>query len=90
MFKQYGYDPYNYYKYYPAIRQAIDYLLVGYFTPNDPSLCRSLIDTLLGTDEHMVMAEYVFYAACQSHVSQTYLQKSLWTQMSILNVAGVG
>lgn len=90
LFKEYGYDPYNYYKYYPAIRQAIDYLLAGYFTPEDPSLCRSLIDPLLGADEHMVMAEYVFYAACQSHVSETYLQKSAWTQMSILNVAGVG
>jgi glycogen phosphorylase len=90
MFKEYGYDPYNYYKYYPEIRQAIDYLLVGYFTPNDPSLFRSPIDTLLDTDEHMVIAEYVFYAACQSHISEIYAQKSIWTQMSILNVAGVG
>jgi glycogen phosphorylase len=90
MFKEYGYDPYNYYKYYPNIRQAIDYLSVGYFTPNDPSLCRVLVDTLLGTDEQMVIAEYVFYTACQSHISETYLQQSMWTQMSILNVAGVG
>jgi glycogen phosphorylase len=91
LFKEYGYDPYNYYKYYPALRQTIDYLLAGYYTPDDPTnLCRLLIDTLLGTDEQMIMAEYVFYAACQSHVSETYLQKSVWTKMSILNVAGVG
>ena len=89
LFKEYGYDPYNYYKYYPQIRQAIDYLLAGYFTPNDPSLCRSIIDTLLGTDEQMVLADYIFYAACQHHVSDTYRQASLWTQMSIMNVSGV-
>jgi glycogen phosphorylase len=89
LFKQYGYDPYNYYKYYPQIRQTIDYLLAGYFTPHTPSLGRSIVDTLLGTDEHMVLADYIFYAACQSHVSDTYLQASTWTQMSILNVAGV-
>ena len=89
LFKEYGYDPYNYYKYYPQIRQAIDYLLAGYFTPNDPSLCRSIIDTLLGTDEQMVLADYIFYAACQHHVSDTYRQASSWTQMSIMNVAGV-
>lgn len=89
LFKEYGYDPYNYYKYYPQIRQAIDCLLAGYFTPHDPSLCQSIIDTLLGTDEHMVLADYIFYAACQSQVSETYRQIDLWTQMSIFNVAGV-
>ena len=89
LFKEYGYDPYNYYKYYPQIRQAIDYLLAGYFTPDDPSICRSIIDTLLGTDEQMVLADYIFYAACQHDVSDTYRQASSWTQMSIMNVAGV-
>jgi glycogen phosphorylase len=89
LFKEYGYDPYNYYKHYPQIRQAIDSLLAGYFTPEEPGICRSIVDTLLGTDEHMVLADYIFYAACQSHVSETYRQTSLWTQMSILNVAGV-
>lgn len=89
LFKEYGYDPYNYYKYYPQIRQAIDCLLAGYLTPHDPSLCRSIVNTLLGPDEHMVMADYIFYAACQSQVSETYRQTDLWTQMSILNVAGV-
>jgi glycogen phosphorylase len=89
LFKEYGYDPYNYYKYYPQIRRAIDCLLAGYYTPNDPSLCRSIIDTLLGDDEHMVLADYIFYAACQAQVSDTYRHTALWTQMSIMNVASV-
>jgi glycogen phosphorylase len=89
LFKEYGYDPYNYYKYYPQVRQAIDCLLAGYFTPSDSSLGRSIVDLLLGADEHMVLADYIFYAACQSHISETYRQASIWTQMSILNVAGV-
>lgn len=90
LFKEYGYDPYNYYKHYPAIRQAIDSLSAGSFTPNQPTLCSAIVDNLVGTDDQMVMADYVFYAAAQERVSQTYRQKSLWTQMSILNVAGVG
>ncbi len=89
LFVEYGYDPYNYYKYYPQIRRAIDCLLAGYYTPKAPSLCRSIIDTLLGTDEHMVLADYIFYTACQAHVSDTYRQTALWTQMSIMNVAGI-
>ncbi len=90
LFKEYGYDPYNYYKYYPEIRQAIDGLLAGEFTPEYPGACRAMIDNLFGTDEHMVLAEYVFYLTCQAQVSEVYRQKSVWTQMSILNVAGVG
>jgi glycogen phosphorylase len=90
LFKKYGYDPYNYYKHYPEIRQAIDCLLTGYFTPEQPSLCQSLIDTLFGADEQMILADYIFYIACQARVSDTYRQQSIWTKMSILNVAGVG
>jgi glycogen phosphorylase len=90
MFKEYGYDPYNYYKYYPEIRAAIDGLLSGEFTPEYPGACRNLIDNLLGTDENLVLADLMFYLACQARVSETYRQKSVWTRMSILNVAGVG
>ncbi len=90
LFKEYGYDPYNYYKHYPEIRQAIDCLLTGYFTPEHPTLCQSLLDTLFGTDEQMILADYIFYIACQARVSATYRQRSMWTKMSILNVAGVG
>lgn len=90
LFKEYGYDPYNYYKYYPEIRQAIDSLMSGLFTSQYPGICRSLVDMLLDTDEHMVLADYVFYRACQAHVGEIYRQHELWTRMSILNVAGVG
>jgi glycogen phosphorylase len=90
MFKEYGYDPYNYYKYYPEIRQAIDSLMAGAFTAQYPGIARSLVDLLLDSDEHMVLADFVFYRACQSQVSAVYRQKALWTRMSILNVAGIG
>jgi glycogen phosphorylase len=36
------------------------------------------------------LADYVFYRACQARVSEIYRQASLWTRMSILNVAGLG
>ncbi len=99
LFKEYGYDPYNYYKYYPEIRQAIDALMDGKFSIKQPEGIISaaampgtstLVDLLLDPDEHMVLADYVFYRACQLHVSEIYRQKSLWTRMSILNVAALG
>lgn len=89
LFKEYGYSPDNYYKFYPQIRRAIDLLLVGYFTPTEPDLGRTIVELLMGSDDAMVMADYIFYAACQLQVSQTYHQTNVWTRMSILNVAGV-
>jgi glycogen phosphorylase len=90
LFKDYGYDPYNYYKHYPEIRQAINALLTGYFTPEHPRLCQALIDHLFGADEQMVLADYIFYIAGQARINEAYRQPAIWTQMSILNVAGVG
>jgi glycogen phosphorylase len=90
LFKNYGYDPYNYYKHYPEIRQAIDALFTGYFTPENPHLCQSLIDHLFGGDDQMILADYIFYLAAQDRVNEAYRQPAVWTQMSILNVAGVG
>jgi glycogen phosphorylase len=89
LFKEYGYAPDNYYKYYPQIRRAIDALFVGCFTPTEPDLGRTIVELLLGADAAMVMADYIFYAACQLRVSQAYQQHPVWTQMSISNVAGV-
>jgi glycogen phosphorylase len=90
LFKEYGYDPYNYYKYYPEIRQAIDTLMAGKFTPQQPDVARSLVELLLDRDEQMVLADFGFYRAAQARVSAVYRQQSLWTRMSILNVAGIG
>ena len=42
LFKEYGYDPNNYYKYYPEVQQTIDSLLAGKFTPGYPAACRDL------------------------------------------------
>jgi glycogen phosphorylase len=90
LFKEYGYNPYNYYKYYPEIRQAIDSLIVGEFTAQHPEVARSVVELLLDPDEYMVLADFVFYRACQARVDAAYRQQSLWTRMSILNVAGIG
>ena len=90
LFQEYGYDPYNYYKYYPEVRRAIDYLLTGALTPEDPHKSSYLVNMLLGADTEMVIADYVFYLNCQKQVSETYRQPAVWTKMSILNVAGLG
>ncbi len=90
LFQKYGYDPYVYYKYYPKLRRAIDFLATGCLTPDNYSQSKLLVDMLLGSDRQMVIADYMFYLAAQQGVSAMYQQLADWTRMSILNVARLG
>ena len=70
--------------------EVIDQIQTGFFSPENPSLFRPLVDSLLGYDEFMVIADYQSYIDCQERVGQTYLDSERWTKMSILNVARMG
>ena len=85
-----GYHPYEYYNGNAALKEAIDQIHSGYFSPEQPDLFRPLVDSLLGHDEFMVMADYQAYMDCQEKVGKAYLDPDRWTRMSILNVARIG
>jgi len=85
-----GYRPYDYYLNNPELKEVIDQIQSGYFSPENPGLFRPLVDSLLGHDEFMVMADYAAYAECQEKVGKAYLDTERWTRMSILNVARTG
>jgi glucan phosphorylase len=83
-------NPWYYYHSNPELRGVIDRLTSGYFSPDDPSLFRPLIETLLSQDTYLLLADYQFYIDCQEKVSQAYRDLTHWTRMSILNVARMG
>jgi starch phosphorylase len=85
-----GYRPQDYYYRNQELRQAIDMIGNGSFSPGDPQLFRQIVDTLLGTDSYLLLADYVSYIDCQSDVDRLYLQPYEWARTSILNTAGMG
>lgn len=85
-----GYDPGAYYHSNQELRGTIDALLSDYFSHREPGLFQVIVESLLRTDEYMLMADYQSYIRCQERVSQVFANPSLWTQMSILNVARMG
>ncbi len=85
-----GYRPSEYYSNNGGLMEVIDQIQSGFFSPENPSLFRPLVDSLLGHDEFMVMADYQAYIDCQERVGQTFLDSERWTKMSILNVARMG
>jgi starch phosphorylase len=85
-----GYIPRDYYRNIPELKQAINMIASGYFSQGDQTLFRPLVDSLLFEDQYTLFADYEDYIECQDRVSETFMDRTLWTKMSILNTARMG
>jgi len=85
-----GYNPWDYYNTNAELRQVIDRIASGYFSPGNPDLFRPIVDSLLHRDEYLHLADYQSYIDCQEQVVAAYRDQEKWTLMSILNAARTG
>ncbi|MCX5813002.1 MAG: glycogen/starch/alpha-glucan phosphorylase [Proteobacteria bacterium] len=85
-----AYNPRQYYEENRELKQAINQIQGGYFSPDMPQLFHPVINPLLEHDTYFVLADYASYIQCQEEVSKAYQDEALWTRMSILNVARSG
>jgi starch phosphorylase len=88
--KNAGYQPYDYYFHNPELKQAIDMIGNGSFSPEDHNLFKPIVDTLLGLDHYLLLADYSSYIASQDEVDKLYQQQHEWARTSILNTAAMG
>ncbi len=85
-----GYRPRSFYESDAELREVVDLIGGGHFSPGEPGLFQPLVDSLLNGDEYMLLADYRAYVDCQERASLAYADEDRWTKMSILNVARVG
>jgi starch phosphorylase len=85
-----GYDPRAVYEADEELRAALDALAEGRYSRGERELYRPLIDSLLTSDEYLVLADFAAYAACQERVAAAFANQRLWDRMSVLNAARVG
>ncbi len=88
--KQEGYSPRAIFEANPMLHEVIVSLSNGEFSRGDRTLFEPLVNSLLGADEYMLLADYQAYVDCQDRVSLAYKDQEAWTRMSILNVARIG
>jgi len=88
--KKAGYQPYDYYSHNPELKQAINMIGDGSFSESDHNLFKPIVDTLLGLDHYLLLADYTSYIACQDEVDDLYQRPHDWARTSILNAAGMG
>ncbi len=85
-----GYNPRIYYQNNQELRAILEMINTGYFNRDDPHLYNDIYNTLIYDDTYLLLADFSSYLTCQEKVSQTYLDQTAWTRMSILNTANMG
>jgi starch phosphorylase len=86
-----GYNPWDIYNTNEELRQALDMIDGGYFSPDAPHRFKPIFDALTRYGDHfLLLADYVSYIACQERVDSLYRDHEEWSRRAILNVAGMG
>ncbi len=84
------YAPRDYYHKDPELKQCLDMIRSGFFSPERPELYHPLVDSLLEHDQYLLLADYRAYIQCQNQVDACYRQPAQWWRKAIINVAHMG
>ncbi|XP_072125311.1 glycogen phosphorylase, liver form isoform X6 [Mobula birostris] len=85
-----GYNATEFYEKIPELKQVIDQIAGGYFSPNQPDLFRDILTMLFHHDRFKVFADFQSYMETQEKVNQLYQDPIEWTKVVIKNIASSG
>jgi glycogen phosphorylase len=74
----------------PLLREVLDELGSGVFSPDDPGRYRGIVDVLTHHDYFMVCSDFDAYWAAQMRVDELWRDKQRWWRSSIMNTARMG
>jgi starch phosphorylase len=85
------YSPHWHYENDPETRAALDLILSGHFSRNEPGVFIPIIDALLTNGDHyMHLADLKSYLEADQRLQDLYADPDSWAKKAILNVAGSG
>jgi starch phosphorylase len=86
-----GYQPWDYYNANAELREVLNMIGSGFFSPSQPDRFKPILDNLLQHgDKYLLLADYAAYIACQGKVEAAYRDQEQWVKKAILNVANMG
>lgn len=85
-----GYNAMEYYNNDKELKQVIDMIRDGFFTPGCENEFKDLVDMLLYHDRFLTLADYRAYITSQELVSEVYRDQARWAEMAINNIASSG
>lgn len=85
------YNPRDIYERNTELKQALDQIRDGFFSPENLGLFRPIYDSLVNYgDRFMLLADYESYVATHDQVDALYRQPSRWDRKALHNVANMG
>lgn len=88
--KKRGYNAFDYYNANAELKQVIDQIGSGFFSPQNPDEFKDIYNNLMYHDRFFCLADYDAYIAAQDKVNETYKNQELWTKMAIHNIGSSG
>ncbi|XP_063533113.1 glycogen phosphorylase [Cydia strobilella] len=85
-----GYNAYEYYERNAELRQCVEQIRSGFFSPGEPGRFAHVADVLLHNDRFFHLADYDAYLEAQQRVSDAYQMPAKWAEMVIENIASSG
>ena len=86
-----GYRPREYYEANAELKQVIDAIGSGVFSPGETDRFLPIVQSLLDHGDHyFLLADYAQYVAAQERVDALYADADAWTATAIRNVAAMG
>ncbi|PWB83927.1 MAG: glycogen phosphorylase [Methylocystaceae bacterium] len=73
----------------PRLREALQEICSGVFSPDDPHRYAQLVETLTYHDHFLVTADFDAYCAAQNAIAARWRDQKAWRRASILNTARV-
>lgn len=68
-----GYNPSKIYSENPELKNCLDQIRSGYFSPRNVTEFKDLVDRLLDDDKYFILADYADYIRTQETVADTFL-----------------
>ena len=72
------------------LKDVLDAIYDGQFSPDDRTRYQSLVDAVLGYDTFMVAADFEFYFKRQRDVDAMWAEPQVWAAARTKNIAGMG
>ena len=85
-----GYRPFDYYQNDEQLRDVIDQIIRGDFSPEEPNRYHSLIQGLQYHDYYQSFADFRSYVEAQKEVDKKYQDRDVWVASTIQNMVNMG
>ena len=85
-----GYRPFDYYQNDEQLREVIDQIIRGDFSPEEPNRYHSLIQGLQYHDYYQSFADFRSYVEAQKAVDKKYQDRDAWIASTIQNMVNMG